>query len=184
MIARAATFLWLLGIWVLLRGAAEWTGVLAGALIGAALLAFFRPAPRQAVPGTFRPLHALAFFVWFGWKLVEANLQVAVAVLRPHRVRETRAVIAMPLLPVSETAAMLLANAISLTPGTFIVDYRGSPPTMYVHILQYSSARRARLELMEVQRRVVRMLGTAEAVARVEELIRQVEAERGGGVRA
>jgi multicomponent Na+:H+ antiporter subunit E len=184
MIGHAATFAWLLAVWVLLRRPAEPTGVVAGALIAAALVAVFRPLPRRSTRGAFRPARALAFALWFGWKLVEANVQVAIAVLWPRRVRETRAVIAMPLVPLSDPAAMVLANAISLTPGTFIVDYRASPPAMFVHVLQYSDLRRARLELMEVQRRVARAFATPEAVAAVEDLVRRIEKDPDGGSRA
>lgn len=175
MIRYGASFLWLLGVWVVLRAPPGWIGVLAGALLCVALLALFRPLPRGLAAANFHPLQVVSFFTWFGWKLVEANLQVAVAVVWPHRIRETRAVIAMPLVPISETAAMILANAISLTPGTFIVDYRGRPSTMYVHVLDCSDRRRCRLELMEVQRRVVRAFGTREALARLEDLVRQIE---------
>ncbi len=181
MSGSALTFAWLLVVWVLLRGAESWTGVLAGALISAALVAAFRPVPRRAVPSTFRPVQAVTFAAWFAWKLVEANVRVTVAVVWPHRIRESRAVIAIPLVPLSDTAAMILANAISLTPGTSIVDYRSSPPAMYVHVLECRDPRRARLELMEVQRRVVRAFGTAAAAAQVQDLIRRIEQDRKGG---
>lgn len=177
MIGHALTLAWLLFIWLTLRGVVTWADLMAGILIITWLLAFFRPAKRQLHSGRVRPLALLGTLLWFGWKLVEANVHVALAVLAPARIRNTRAIIAVPVAPMSETVSMLLANAISLTPGTFIVDFRPSPPTMYIHVLQLTEVKQARLRFLELQRRIVRAVGSADGVARVDALIAKVAAE-------
>jgi hypothetical protein len=55
---------------------------------------------------------------------------------------------------------------------------------MFVHVLHHSDSRRARLELMEVQRRVARAFATPETVAAVEDLVRAIERAPDGGPRA
>jgi multicomponent Na+:H+ antiporter subunit E len=176
MMTRVATLLWLLFIWVALLGSFTVTGVLSGAVLAGLLLWYFSPAPRTGEVVTFRPVHALGFLGYFFAKFVEANLKVALAVLQPERVRLTRAVIGVPIVAASETATMLLANAVSLTPGTFFMEVRRQPSTMYVHILQLTTVRAARLSILEMERRITLAIGPAGAAAQVEALQARVAA--------
>ena len=178
MITRWATFVWLLLIWVALTGSQSVAGVLIGAALAAALLTLFRPTQVKTSGITFRPWQAVRFMAYFSFKLVQANVQVALAVARPERIREKRAVVAVPFIDVSDIATTLLANAVSLTPGTFIIEMRRDPSTMYVHFLKLDGVTDGTLAILEIQRRLVLAIAPAAEVARVDELIARVAAER------
>ncbi|HOK44775.1 MAG TPA: Na+/H+ antiporter subunit E, partial [Bryobacteraceae bacterium] len=135
------------------------------------------PTQDIAASGRFRPWYAALFFAYFFVKLVKAGIEVAMAVIQPERVRCKRAVIAVPMVAATETTITLLADAVMLTPGTFILEMRRDPPTMYVHVLQLNSLRQARLDILDLERRVLLGFGPPGSVERVEELMAQVAAE-------
>lgn len=169
MTARILGFGWLLFIWVTLLGDLTLMNVTMGVAICSAILLLFRSTRNTGERAVIRPWRVIEFAVYFARKFIQANFQVALAVIWPDRVRSRRAIIEVPFVHVSETATTLLTNAVSLTPGTFIVEMRSEPSVLYVHILQLSSIRDARLEIMEMERRIVLAVGpdgSAEQVAR------------------
>lgn len=175
--ARIATFAWLLLIWVVLLGGVSPAGVIMGVLLSAGLLAYFQPLHTTTGALRVRPHHALSFVAFFAVKFVQANIQVALAVLQPERVRHSRAVVSVPIVDASEVTTLILANVICLTPGTFVLETYRSPPTLYVHVLQLSSPRQLRLELLEMERRIVLAFGPGGDDRRVRELMDQVAAD-------
>lgn len=115
------------GLWLLLTASFHWQELLAGVVVAltAAVLAdgdhgFFAGLRLSARA----PLHAGAFLGRFFLALVRANLDMARRVLTPS----------LPLRPAvvrvrtgleSELGRLLLANSITLTPGTLAVDVEG-----------------------------------------------------------
>jgi len=80
---------------------------------------------------------SLLFFelvLFFFKELVVANLQVALAVIRPLS-RLHPAIITVPLDLKSETGAVFLANMITLTPGTLSLELYEGRPAILVHVL-------------------------------------------------
>lgn len=77
---------------------------------------------------------ALSLFFFFLWELVLANIRVAAAVLGPSsRVRP--GIVALPLDLTSDVGITILANMITLTPGTLSLDVSEDRKTLYVHCL-------------------------------------------------
>src|SRR5690606_30120770 len=143
---------WLLFVWVTLTGSLSLVNLIAGGGAAAALLLFFRPTYRDTAALSFRPWHALRFAIFFNLRFVSANLQVARAVLTPARAGQRRALIAVPIAAATEVTTTLLANAVSLTPGTCIVDMHDDPAVLYVHILQLRSSLTAqKLEILDLE---------------------------------
>jgi multicomponent Na+:H+ antiporter subunit E len=177
MMTRLATFAWLLFLWVALLGSASVASVLFGALLSAGLLIYFQPThtPWQSI--RFRPLHAAGFLAFFAVKFAQANIQVALAVIDPERVRRKRAVIAVPIVDASEMTTLVLANAVCLTPGTFVLEMRSEPPTLYVHVLQLSTPRELRLGILEMERRIALAVGPKGAGDHVKSLMALVSAD-------
>jgi multicomponent Na+:H+ antiporter subunit E len=174
MIGRVAAFTWLLLIWVTLLGGVSTAAVIIGALLSASLLAYFRPLHTAGQVLAFRPLHVARFVGYFAVRFVQANIQVALAVIQPERVRHSRAIVAVPIVGASELTTLVLANVVCLTPGTFVVETRHEPPLLYVHALQVTTARALRLDLLEMERLIVLAIGPAGAAANVVELIERV----------
>jgi multicomponent Na+:H+ antiporter subunit E len=70
----------------------------------------------------------------FVWELVKSSVNVAILVLSPWR--ELRpAIIAFPLSVKSDAEITLLANMITLTPGTLSMDVSDDRSTLFVHAI-------------------------------------------------
>ncbi len=77
---------------------------------------------------------ALSLLLFLLWELAVANLRVAAAVLGPSRLVRP-GIVAVPLDVTSEAGIALLANLITLTPGTLSLDVSADRKTLYVHCL-------------------------------------------------
>jgi multicomponent Na+:H+ antiporter subunit E len=87
-------------------------------------------------------------FVFVLWELVLANLRVAYDVLTPgYRMRP--GVIAIPLDARTDAEITLLANLITLTPGTLSLDVSSDRSVLYIHIMYIDND-----DLAEVRRRI------------------------------
>jgi multicomponent Na+:H+ antiporter subunit E len=65
----------------------------------------------------------------------------------------------------SDLVITVVANAITLTPGTLTVELRRDPTTLYVHVLHLSDLDEVRRDIRTLQRKVVRAIGSAHALA-------------------
>lgn len=110
-------------VWVALWGDARPGTVVAGLLIGGLVGAVFsRVGPNPAVGRpVVRPLALLRLLAVFAWMLLVSTWTVAVRVCA-RRVRVAPAVLAVRLPPSSDAVATIVANAVTLTPGTLTLD--------------------------------------------------------------
>ena len=88
------------------------------------------------------------FLLFFLKELVVANLQVAAAVVAPAR-RLRPAIVAIPLRLEGDAEIALLANLISLTPGTLSLDVSPDRRTLYVHAMATASPDELRREIRD-----------------------------------
>ena len=168
LLGRVVIAVWLVVMWVLLWGDLNLANVLGGVLLATALVVVFPPAATNDDPMIVRPWAAASFVVWFLWALVVTNVAVAREVLLPTSRSQIRtAVVAVPLRTRSGRLATIVANAITLTPGTLTVDARGRPAVLHVHVLSFTDVDAVLEEVADLERRVVRAFGTAEELARI-----------------
>jgi len=81
-----------------------------------------------------RAFGAVVLALTFVWELVKSSVTVTIIVLSPGR--ELRpAIIAFPLSVKSDAEITLLANMITLTPGTLSMDVSDDRSTLYVHAI-------------------------------------------------
>jgi len=95
------------------------------------------PSGQGAVPSGYfgQAWRTVEFGLFFLWELIVANLRVAVDILRPQ-MRLQPAIVAIPLEAESSPAQItLLANLITLTPGTLSLDVSADQRTLYVHTM-------------------------------------------------
>ncbi|MGB3412143.1 MAG: Na+/H+ antiporter subunit E [Microthrixaceae bacterium] len=182
--SRLLSIAWLLGIWLAVSGSYT-VGSFVGGLIAVAAvtLLFRRPAHNDPIHHV-RPLMLLLYVGHFVRELVAANIEVARAVINPTRVHDTRGILEIPLPRSSKLVGAVLANAVTLTPGTSIVEVTEEPPSFHVHVLHVESIAATRSSIAELHWRLVRALGPADALpaaqAAARELREQVAAERSG----
>ncbi len=78
------------------------------------------------------------FLAWlFCREMFFSVKDVALSVLDPSRVKQS-AIVAVPLDVKSDAGISLLANLISLTPGTTSIHISEDRSTLYVHVMNYS----------------------------------------------
>jgi multicomponent Na+:H+ antiporter subunit E len=103
-------------------------------------------------------LRALRFVAFFVYELVLANLRVAWDVLTPRTYRRP-GVVAVPLEDASDTEITVLANFVTLTPGTLSLDVSEDRGCLYVHAMFVEDPERLRTEVKEgFERRVLELL--------------------------
>jgi len=111
-------------VWVLLNASLSWQVVLAGSLV-ATLLVFIFPAHGFLFAGTRftprTPLLVLGYLGLFTRELVKSNLDVARRVIAPE-VRINPGIVEIKTRLKHPTYRLILANSITLTPGTLTVD--------------------------------------------------------------
>ena len=132
-LAPLKLFATLVVFWLLLNGSLA-LGTLAVGLVVAAAIALFFPAKLSVLSGHRLSAEALIaslrFVGYFLKELVKANLAMAALVLNP-RLPVAPAIVKVRTGLADPVARLLLANAITLTPGTLTVEIAGE--WLYVH---------------------------------------------------
>ncbi|MCC6274215.1 MAG: Na+/H+ antiporter subunit E [Deltaproteobacteria bacterium] len=107
----------------------------------------------------FSGLHrAVAFVFTFIWELLLSNFKIAVDVLRP-KPRMRPGIFAYPLEAQTDGEITLLANIITLTPGTLSLDVSTDRKTLYIHGMYLEDPEGARRSIKEgFERRVLELL--------------------------
>jgi multicomponent Na+:H+ antiporter subunit E len=83
-------------------------------------------------------LAAGALLLYFIRELVIANIQMARFTLSPLRALSP-GIVAVPLEPMSDLEILLIANLITLTPGTLSVDVSRDRRTLYIHTMSVTT---------------------------------------------
>lgn len=121
--------------WVAATGSLTIPNLILGALVGAAGLWLVRDRVRtgQVVSRAWR----IASLAWlFLVELIVSAVKVAVLVLRPDMREHLRpGIVAFPLSLTGDSQITLLANMITLTPGTLSVDVSDDRKVLYVHAI-------------------------------------------------
>lgn len=125
------------------------TNVLWGIVVGA-LTRLVVPLPRHERQVRVRPVALLRFVAYFLWQLVRASAIVAWEVVTPrNRIHE--GIVAAPLRTSSAGVITLIANAVSLTPGTLTLEVEQDPPVLYVHILHLRTIDEVREDIRHLE---------------------------------
>ena len=159
----SGVLLWSTVLWVALWHDLSVANVFAGLLVGMAVLAL-AGVPRvldddDAERVRVKPLASLYFVAFVLYKLVEANLYLAWEIVTPRN-RINVGVVAVPLRTESTTAAMIVANVITLTPGSITIESLGSPPTLYVNVMHLHDVERVRRDLLHIEELSVAAFGS------------------------
>ncbi len=155
---------WLTVLWLLLWDTISVANIASGLLVAVAVLGFARlPRLRTLDPdqrARVNPIAAIWFVLFVLYKLVEANVVLAWEIVTP-RDRIHTGVIAVPLRTQSETAMMIVANVITLTPGTVTIEAVGTPPVLYVHVLHLAEIEKVQNDVLHLEALAVRAFGSA-----------------------
>jgi len=129
--------------WAAVSGSASPHNLLLGFVLGAMALAVVRGSFPRRSDIRVRPVAALSLALLFLKELALSAWTVAVTVLSP-RMDIKPGIFAFPLTVDRDFEITLLANLITLTPGTLSVDVGDDGRTLYVHALDCSNPQAAR----------------------------------------
>lgn len=173
-------------IWLVIVWGALWQDFSPGNLIFGALIAFTVAnlfyLPPVELSGRFNLPYAAGFAGRFLYKLVVASFEVFWLSLR-YGPRLKNAVVAVKLRSPSDLLVTATGHAISLIPGSLVVEVDRSTSTLYLHCLNVSTpaeADRVRRDVRRTEEWLIRVMGTREdlAILRTEE---RFEKERAAG---
>lgn len=136
-------------IWMALTGKFTLANYFLGFLVSSFVLWITRPPGEVAfLVYLSRMRRWVAFFFFFLWELTVASMRVVYDILTPrHRMRP--AVIAVPLDLKTDTEIMLLANLITLTPGTLSLDISPEKDMLYIHAMYVGDIEGFRRDIKE-----------------------------------
>jgi len=132
-------------LWAMATGGINLPNLVVGYLVGGGVLHFAGPAlgdPRYAL----RAYLLTALVGFFLRELLFSSVRVAIDVLRP-RLTMIPAVVAVPLDLRDDLQITLLANLVSLTPGTLSIDVSADRRTLYVHAMYGQDPERLRHDI-------------------------------------
>ncbi|MBN16353.1 MAG: Na+/H+ antiporter subunit E [Pelagibacterium sp.] len=123
-------------VWAAVTGSFTLLNLLLGAVISAMAVLFIRD--RVERPYMMRRfVRALSLAALFFYELALSAARVAILVISPGmKKRLAPGIIAYPLSVTSDVQITLLANLITLTPGTLSVDVSDDRKTLYIHVLE------------------------------------------------
>jgi multicomponent Na+:H+ antiporter subunit E len=156
---------WLTVVWVALWGDLSVGNILAGMLLGLLLVTLFPPS--RSMRPFVRPAALLRLAVVFGWRIVAASAVVAWEVATPRN-RINEGIVAVPISGGSDLVVTLVANAVSLTPGTLTLELDRPGNILYVHVLHLRDLESVRRDVRSLEALVVRAFGDADSLASLE----------------
>ena len=154
-------------LWCLLWGSFDALTIGTGVLLGAGVsIIFFLPA--VGLSGRINPWRVIVFLVKLLIDIVRASIHITVLVLAP-RYTARNAIVAVKLRTDSDLIMTWTAEAISIVPGSIVVDLDRAHSTLYIHLLNVADAagiHRFIAEVLGTERRLILAIGSrAEARA-------------------
>lgn len=139
--------------WMALTGQFDPVNFVAGFILAALLLRLV--LSNSARRSYFsRGSRLFRFVLFFLKEMILANLRVAITVLSP-RLRISPALIEIPLEARSDLSISLLANLITLTPGTLTLDISNDRRVIFVHTMYAEDTEEFKRSIKSLERRVL-----------------------------
>ena len=158
--------MWLTLVWVLLWGSFTLLTLVGGVIVAVVVTTLFRlSAAAQPLP--VRPWRLLRLTGFLALDLLVSGAEVSWQTLR-YGADARGAIMAAPLLCSSDRVVTILATAISLSPGTMVLQIDHEHGLLYVYALgprDRAGVERARAGTLDMQRRVLEAFGSPDEIA-------------------
>jgi multicomponent Na+:H+ antiporter subunit E len=168
-------------LWVFLWDHVDVLTVTTGVLLGV-LVTRFLYLPPVLLSGRFHPWRALVLGLRMMFDVAVASIQVAARAVWPAW-QPMNAIIAVQLLTRSDLITTLTAEAITVVPGTVVVDIDRERGLLYLHAFgtrTRSDLDKVRNHVLSVEELIVLAMGTGEQAASVRRARRERRAGRSG----
>jgi len=155
-------------LWMLLWGNVSWLNLVTGLVLAIVVTRVFYLPPVD-LTGRLHPWHLAVFVGNFAWQLVTASFLVAAQAFAKRPVSRN-SVIAVQLYTRSDLIMTLTAIALSLIPGSLVLEADREKSILYLHVLNTPdtvAVEKARQQVLLIERRIVRALGSRDDLERV-----------------
>jgi multicomponent Na+:H+ antiporter subunit E len=144
-------------VWAAATGDFNPGNMVVGFFLGFIVVIFAQRALGSASYGR-KVVLVIRFVLFFIYELFKANLRVAYDVVTPSQYMRP-GIVAIPLSVKTDTEITLLANLISLTPGTLSLDVSDDKSVLYIHAMFVDDPDELRHEIKAgFERRVIEVL--------------------------
>lgn len=144
-------------VWVAITGEVSLPNLFVGFLLGYGILAFALSSDPRFRAYSRKLPRLLRFLVSFLKDMLMSNLRVAYDVVTPtHLMRP--AIIRMPLQARTPGEITMLANLISLTPGTLSLDVDPEGEALFIHVMYLDDEAKTLAELKDLERRLLELM--------------------------
>jgi len=144
--SRYILLLLFVGVWLAVSGSVTPANILFGVIVSALALGLIRHQIPKGGRHRLRPVRVLSLLLLFFKELALSAWKVAVMVTRP-KLDVQPGIFAYPLRLTTDFEITLLANLITLTPGTLSVDVSEDKTTLYVHAIDCSNIEAAKNDI-------------------------------------
>lgn len=155
-------------LWMVLWGQYTWLGLLTGIVVAIVVTrAFYLPA--VDLPDRINLWYTLVFLSHFFLDVAVASFQVAFQALKPGRVPRN-SVIGVQLVTRNDLIMTLDAIAMSLVPGSLVVEADRGQSTLYLHTFgteTLEDVEAMRRKVLQVEARIVRAVGSRADLAAI-----------------
>lgn len=154
---------WLVLLWILLWGNVSIANLVSGVVVSSLIVIGSGPERIGSTSSQDRarisPWHFVMFLGFVAVQLVRSNAVLAREILSTKS-RINLGVIAVELRTDSELMMLIVANVITMTPGTITLEVVGSPATLYVNVLHSHDVTLVRRSLLRIEEFAVRAFGS------------------------
>lgn len=157
-------------LWGVLWGQFSWLNILTGFLVAIAVTRVLYLPPAD-ISGRLNLWYSLVFIAHFIADITVASFTVAFQALNPRPI-PTSSVIAVQLCTRSDFVMTLDAIAMSLVPGSIVVEADRERAILYFHSFDTTTAadvEAMRTKVLVVEARIVRAIGSKDDLARIHE---------------
>ena len=157
-------------LWAVLWGQFTWLNILTGFIV-AILVTRVLYLPPADISGRLNIWYSLVFLAHFIVDVTVASFTVAFQALNPRPI-PTSSVIAVQLRTRSDFVMTLDAIAMSLVPGSIVVEVDRERAILYFHTFDTTTAadvEAMRTKVLVVEARIVRAIGSKDDLARIHE---------------
>ena len=158
--------LWLVLVWILLWGTWSWANLLSGIVVAVAVTSLL-PLPPVVGGVQVHGVRLLRLLGYFLVDLVVSAAQVAWLTVRPRGISRS-AILKIPLRTDSDLLLTIVAETVTLVPGSIVIDLDREEKTLILHVLNVddeSDVEKRRASVLAQEERVVRALGSDRDIA-------------------
>jgi multicomponent Na+:H+ antiporter subunit E len=153
----APLFVVLVVIWILLQGGLTFANVIGGAALAVALVVIF-PVSAGVVHHRMHPWALCKFLVFVLYSLVMSSWEVIKVIVHPTPTSLRSGIVRIQLGHESPLTTTIVANAVTLTPGTMTLTARVDPTELHIHVLGLADIEEFRESVYDLERRTVAAL--------------------------